>query len=957
MEVQTEPVKKRKIMTEEAISPSVRSLLLQEMIEFKRKRAEQRASGQVATTKPPTTQGIMIMPREEIPTDGVLRLAASREIRWKIDPKNVSIRQGLTDSGRTSTVVKTPDAKSFPSYPRMGRPPISSVTQAQSSVGQSPSQNQAMPAANSNPTVRPQNTLNVVHKKAVGLAPGQKIIKILASAPGTGIHAVRQTAESVKVSSDGFLILNGKPTSIKVTPNTKIVIQPQGTGDSQDGTTQGTGADGSGPGVGSPLGKEVVIKKIPTPAGLQPLSDTEASVSIQPVRQNEQVQQVQRTVPQSQPLQNHSHFNANIGQGHGPGRTVAGNQPGMVPGRPTVQTPRIVNVTGQQQSVVSSPGTNPSQAMDPNSIEARKQQLDIAQRLLAAKRRQLMQNGPISQKVARIEKDTSPLISSPNVPMNQQRVVNSNLDQVNSLSSNVLQNVNISNDILDSYYSVMNESGGQKEFTAVPLTNIQQSGVQGTSLTNVQQQSVQGTPVKNVQPGVQGSPSVPKNIPVPQHTPVNIDRLLHSSPPSKNSVIGTPVTVAKSAVSEGHKTMSISALTTALARSIAAGNIQLNRTAPQKGTVQPLAGGQNTNIVNPSQLASQAQPVPSGSDPSKSVVINVDPKGSMTQQYLNVSQPVQVQSPQVIGQTLVQSPQVIGQGMVQSPQVLGQAVQYVTQPLQTLNQSPQIIGQTAQIVNQSVGQTAQIVNQPIGQTAQIVNQPVLQKSPSLNANSSIAELLKSTVINNSVADLLTTDSTGLQNQILSSLANVQSQQVQSLATVPQTQTFLTSVQNQSLASQSQLKPIEALFTGQTSPLMPESTKVRQFSPYKPGVSNISPPKSDRQNLFDVFEAGKTVAAVSPNKSDDFGFASLASDKIPIPVRQSVVMATSDEALSRAQKPVVTVTDRGSEFVGSPLLNSSVMKALKSKLSPGKPAAGAQQTQLPNLVSRETNNMA
>ena len=896
-------------MTEEAISPSVRSLLLQEMIEFKRKRAEQRASGQMVPPKPPTTQGIMIMPREEIPTDGVLRLAASREIRWKIDPNNVSLKKGSIESGRTSTVGKTQEPATQPT--RLGRPPVSSVGQSPrppiSSTGQSPNVNPPGPAANSSSAVRPQNTLNVVHKKAVGLAPGQKIIKILASAPGTGIHAVRQTAESVKVSSDGYLILNGKPTSIKVTPNTKIVIQPQGAGDSQ-GSADGAspGSEGSGHTVGSPLGKEVVIKKIPTPAGLQPLSDNEASVSIQPIHQN--LEQVSRTGSiQNQSPQNHRQYNVKIGQGQPPARTVAGNQQqGMVPGRVTVQTPRVVNVTGQQ-NVVPGSGTNPNRTMASDSIEARKQQLDIAQRLLAAKRRQLMQNGPISPKVARLEKDSSPLISSPNVTISRQgNVVNSNVDRVNSLSSNVLQNVNISSDILDSYYSVMNEGGGQKtaEFTAVPLTSIQQSAVQGTSLTNVQQ-SVQGTPVNIVHQGVQGNTNA-RNVAIPQHTPVNINRLLHSSPP-KNSIVGTPVTVTKSEVSnsesEGSKIMSISALTTALARNIAAGNVQLNRTAP-KGTERQLSSGQNTNVVNQNLVTSQTQPVQLGSDSGNPVVINVDPKGGVTQQYLNISQPVQT--------------------VIQSPQVMSQAVQFVSQPIQILNQSPQVICQTSQILSQ----------------------PVVQKSQSVS--SAISELLKSTVINNSVSNLLTTDSVGLQNQILSSLANVQTQQIQTLASMPETQTYLTSIQNQSLSSQSQLKPIEALFTGQTAPVMLSSTnKVHQFSPYKPGVSNVSPPKSDRQNLFDVFESGKNETVISPTKSDDFGFASLASDRIPIPVRQSGFPVISDEVLARGAKPTV----RGNEFVGSPL-NSSVMEALKSKLSPGKPLTGLQPRQVLNLVSRE-----
>ena len=377
MEVQTEQVMKSKIITEEAISPYVRPLLLQEMLEFKPKRAEQGASEQMAHMKLPTTQGIMIMPREEITTDGVLPLAPSPERRLKIDPNNVSLKKGLIESDQTSSVVKTQEPST--QQPKLRRQPASSVWQssrpAVSSIGQSQNVNPPGQAANSSSAVHPpQNTLNVVHKAAAGLAPGQKIIKILAKAPGTGIDAVRQTAESVKVSSDGYLILNGTPTSIKVTPNTKIVIQPQGAGDSHgaaDGASQGS--ETSAHAVGFPLGKEVVIKRIPTSVGSQPLSDMEASISIQPVHQNinEKVQRT-GTIPQNQSPQGHKQHNVQIGQFQPPGRTAAGNQQqGMVPAVVTIQTPRVVNVTGQQ-NVVPGSGTNPDQTLASDSIEARK---------------------------------------------------------------------------------------------------------------------------------------------------------------------------------------------------------------------------------------------------------------------------------------------------------------------------------------------------------------------------------------------------------------------------------------------------------------------------------------------------------------------------------------------------------------------------------------------------------
>ena len=377
MEVQTEQVMKSKIITEEAISPYVRPLLLQEMLEFKPKRAEQGASGQMTHMKLPTTQGIMIMPREEITTDGVLLLAPSPERRLKIDPNNVSLKKGLIESHQTSSVVKTQEP--CMQQPKLRRPPASSVWQssrpAVSSIGQSQNVNPPGQAANSSSAVHPpQNTLNVVHKAAAGLAPRQKIIKIVAKAPGTGIDAVRQTAEGLKISSERYLILNGTPTSIKVTPNTKIVIQPQGAGDSHGAADRASqGSETSAHAVGFPLGKEVVIKKIPTPAGSQPLSDMEASVSIEPVCQNinEKGSKDWNHSPNQSP-QDHKQYIVKIGQGQPPGRTAAGNQrQGKVAAVVTIQTPRVVNVTGQQ-NVVHSSGTNPNQTMAVDSIEARK---------------------------------------------------------------------------------------------------------------------------------------------------------------------------------------------------------------------------------------------------------------------------------------------------------------------------------------------------------------------------------------------------------------------------------------------------------------------------------------------------------------------------------------------------------------------------------------------------------
>ena len=821
-----EPLKKRKPLE---VSPSVNSLLLQEMIEFKRKRAEQqRAEAHLSPQKPSTTQGIMIMPREEIPTDGVLTLAASREIKWKINPNTVTMAPKLPSS---QTVVKTPGgiAKSLPSESFRGRPPNPN------SVGIPTILNTSGHPPNTN-SVRQPNTVNVVHKKAAGLAPGQKIIKILASAPGTGITAVRQTAESVKVSSDGYLILNGKPTTIKVTQNTKIVIQPQGAASTPESSTESGAA-------GDPLGKELIIKKIPTPVGLIPLSDAEAGVSTT-MHVVDNSKSVMSPTAGNMTAQNPGSLT--ITAQHGPAmqnrNSLANRQPG-----------------GAAQPAIQTAGPN----MTPEQLDAKRRQYDMAQRLLAAKRRQLMQNGPVNQKMARLDPNVSQTNPSPNNAVQEQgKGVHSNMPSVNTVSSNVLQNVNISNDILDSYYSVMNEASKQRPVTnssanivqqnSLPNSlqhNISANNVQPTSLgnsvqpnmlNNMQPNSVQVNRLaNNVQPNSLQQPNRLSNS-VQQvavrNTPVNINRLLQST--SVTSNIPAAVSVSSdvnNSDNQSVKTMSLSALTTALARSIAAGKFQLQKetTNPEKPVSRI---GDLTCRVNPNQLTSQNQSNLSNSS-GNSVVIDLDNEGEISMK----------------------------------PERVSDQTQYVTQASQ-----PQTF----------INPQCQPRTQPSSVTA------------------AVADLIKSSVINNpaTITNLLTTDAARLQNPNpqISNVANVQ---------------------NQLQVSQTDIRPIEALFTAQTSPVVLSPTKSfannQNISQNVASYSNlnVSPAKSDRQNLFDAFESAKSV------RSDDFGFASLSEQPEKTPVK-----------LQPGQS--LTMKGKGKEFKGSPL-NTSVMEALKSKLSPGK----------------------
>ena len=734
-----EPLKKPRAKEPE-ISPSVNSLLLQEMIEFKRRRAEQQhheAKKLESPQKPPNTQGIMIMPREEIPTDGVLRLAASREIKWKIDKNNVQM---------------TPKLPGAP----LGQSSQSTLRTPSSSAG------------------RPPNPVNVVHKKAAGLAPGQKIIKILASAPGSGMTAVRQTAENVKVSSDGYLILNGKPTSIKVTPNTKIVIQPQG------GTTaQGSPLEGTGSAATGSLGKELIVKKIPTPAGCTPLADLQAggSTTYRVVETSSSHSGTVPTITNVEASKQPPEHPPNSGPQLPTINSHVSSQPAAGPGRPAIQT------TG--------PNSNPNHHPDP--VEMRKRQYDMAQRLLAAKRKQLMQNGPINQKMARL--DPKSPNSSPNFATNNQlnsamsdpsKRISSNVEprSVNVLSSNVVQNVNISGDILDSYYSVLNEANAQKPVQTSAVNNLQ----------------VQNLPVNSNQMAQmdQNHRTVTNNIAAPVARP----------------------NVINSGVSQEAKNLSISALTTALARNLAAPNNLPQRVVQTQHQinpqVDPMTRLHHSSVrPNPNQLTSQNQAnhsVPSMCN--KSVVIDSGGEPHVPPQTLSNTQPS-------------------------------------------------------------------------------------------SFSAALSKHIESTVIANqtSLPNLLTKDSVDIQNH----------QQISNIG----------GAQNPTQVSHSEIRPIEALLMGQNSAsvscsnnMLPSTTNIPPNSSVYSHL-NISPPKSDRQNLFDMFESNEKYAKVT--KSDDFGFANLVDKTEKSPGRHP---------------PFMSMKGKGKEFVGSPL-NISVMEALKSKLSPGK----------------------
>ena len=270
----------------------------------------------------------MIIPKNELPSSGVLRMAATREIKRKVD-------------------------STFP---------------------QSQVINIAGPASKRDPS------LNIIDHSIPG-SKQPKTIRIVAG--GTGPGSVKETAESVKVSADGYLIISGKNSGIKVSENTKIVIQPPGA-------------------PGAP--------KAPSTSQMTP------QPGATPPPQSGQVRKI--TIPVQQMPQ---------------------------------------QVKGSIQDIVNQAAAS-NQPLTPEF----KKKLEIAQRLMVLDQhkkkyieQQQKSNGPA--KVLRT--DSSGSQSDRRSIEERLRDPNVNIDnQLGSVSQNVVSNVNIASDILDTYYSVLNDS-------------------------------------------------------------------------------------------------------------------------------------------------------------------------------------------------------------------------------------------------------------------------------------------------------------------------------------------------------------------------------------------------------------------------------------------------------------------------------------------------------------------
>lgn len=374
-------------------------LLLQEL---KRQREKKLAASalhnhQVITRGPERIRvpnpagGVMIIPKSEMNSTGVLRMAATRELKRKVNPQ-------FAQKGQVVHTV--------------------------------------------NPTKKDLG-LNIIDQTTPGSSQ-PKTIRIVASS-GTGQGSVKQTAENVKVSADGYLIISGKNSGIKVTENTKIVIQPpgqqpQGATSNQPPMAQSpVTVTGNTPDFSQLTGAGKVLTPKPNPgsSGLKTTpasSDTSNSPSVPGTGQQITLASLLKQASGSQILS--------------------------------------ANEQARLQAMIKqliSEGTMTPEKAKTVEIARRILQLNLQKRkMLQQKSETTDMNTP---KVAKFESQTNEGSGSSSLIEQKLREPNVNIDsQLGSVSKNVISNVNIASDILDTYYSVMNEDKVKTSIDSTAVT-------------------------------------------------------------------------------------------------------------------------------------------------------------------------------------------------------------------------------------------------------------------------------------------------------------------------------------------------------------------------------------------------------------------------------------------------------------------------------------------------------
>lgn len=451
------------------------NLLLKEMIEIKRQREKKLAASAlhnhgVITRGPERIRmanpqgGIMIIPKSEMNSTGVLRMAATREIKRK--------------------VASQPQLPNLAPLNRQGKSPIVHTSGRETVVKADLS--------------KKEPGLSIVDQTTPG-SNQPKTIRIVAS-NANGQPSVKQTAESVKVSADGYLIISGKNSGIKVTENTKIVIQPPGGATpSAEAASQLQAAS-----------KEILIKKIPTPSSLKQVSGLNLSGIA-----NMPGSTVQNTAGATVP-----------GPSQVPSQVVSSISPGnQMPIQQQVSLQRLLKQTASNpqlshqqaalQGFVNQMGEKGQLTPD------MKKKLDIAQRILLLNQQkrkfleqqksQVQQNGQAAgvnpPKIIRLDVGTEDVNSS--AIEERLRDPSVSIDnQLGSVSQNVISNVNIASDILDTYYSVLNDAKSkasasvQQNVSSVSVT-LQQNTAPLTQNVDISQ-SLQRTNVSQLPTTVQG---------------------------------------------------------------------------------------------------------------------------------------------------------------------------------------------------------------------------------------------------------------------------------------------------------------------------------------------------------------------------------------------------------------------------------------------------------------------
>ncbi|KAL3842091.1 hypothetical protein ACJMK2_020155 [Sinanodonta woodiana] len=429
-------------------------------------------------------EGVMIIPKEDLPTDGVLRLAATREIRWKPS----GIFNGARQEGKSFSNQKSSCSNFTPFYLSKDKQPLSSETSSNSVVRNSGSSTGQHPLTHVMPHLVAKHGQSGGTVQVKSVTPttspitGNKIITIVTS--GQGQSTPGSSVPGVQVSEDGYLVINGQKTEIKGTGKIKVVFQQPRTS----------------PVIGSPVVTTPQHTSATATGGLSKLQIGRVAHST--VNSPE----MQATTTTLFPNSNLPRMSQNSGDTNQqqPIGTLKDPRLGVSKLSPVINTvysaPTSFLIQKQEPKVeekvripfrISEPKVKTLQSSDTLTFdyetEPKNHRKEESVESYLLKRRKVIGVDASSPKQPRLDSDSLNMQTSPpsllehqssnrvenlqnnanpvfsTIPCSLANSTNSTSKPVISMTDTVVQSVNITSDILSSYYSVFNSSKGESK--------------------------------------------------------------------------------------------------------------------------------------------------------------------------------------------------------------------------------------------------------------------------------------------------------------------------------------------------------------------------------------------------------------------------------------------------------------------------------------------------------------